>query len=663
MTRLIIIFIFAAFPLFSQINGNPGELLLNEISGPENYIPQPFDVKHYDAEIDLTKYPSTEMAGVCRMSIEWLGSPADNKFYFHLRDLTIDSVFYQNIPVDAIEVGTKEDPSYHFEVTPPPQLSTSSATVTVYYHGSMTLEYNTRTLKWGGVKYQNNVLFAMGVGFYNNYVSTTQHWLPCYDLPSDKATFKCKFIVPSAIFVASNGLLTGQGSIDTNEIYIWEHNNDCATYNYTFAASNYIPVNFGDGELPMVVYCKPEDTTNTRIVFKLLPDMVKAYEKRFGEYPFEKVGYVLTPTGSMEHETMISFAEKLVRFSKDTVNEVGAHELAHMWFGDMVTPYDFRDAWLNEGFATFCESIWYDELFGPDVYLKHQDDMRAFYISSPNGARYEGIFSLYDFPRSNASSNYPGTIYKKGGSVIGMLRYELGDSIFFEATREYINRAKYANVSTEFLKEVYEEVSGIDLDWFFDQWVYGKGWPQLEVEFENTGNGTYKLNFEQVQPDSFGIYTNVPVEVGFEDSGGEIEYRIFTLNQKEEVFYLVFGFDCNKININKGPSLRALLEVKEINIVSVEEDDMISDKLQLYPNPADSRIIVVFPAGDGFAYVTVYNEVGIKVLSDRTNTRKGNNYYNLNIREFASGNYFIMIENDGPSQRVFLHKEIFKVLH
>jgi aminopeptidase N len=630
----------------------------NEISSPTNHIPQPFDVLSYDAFVDLSSFPSTYVEGKCVMAIKWNENPKDKKVFFHLRDLTVDSVFYGDLKVENLEtIGEPKDTTYHHEFKVLFSKSNNPIPVTIYYHGNMTVELNNQSMKWGGVQYRDNILFAMGVGFYNNYVSSTQHWLPCYDLPSDKAKFKCKFIVPAGKFVASNGLLTNVENLDNGtDTYTWEHNNDCATYNFTFALGDYKEVNFGNGELPMTVYSLAQDTTNTKIVFKLLPRMVETYEKRFGKYPFDKVGYVLTPIGSMEHETMISFAYKLVRFSTDTVNETGAHELAHMWFGDMVTPFDFRDAWLNESFATFCEAIWYEELFGFESYLDHLDFMRGFYITNQSGSKNEGVFPLYDFPRIPPSSNYPVTIYYKGGVIVSMLRYELGDSLFFASISKYLDSAKYGNATTEFLISVCEQVSGKELDWFFNQWIYSRGWLQLNVNFVPSGEN-YKLKLTQVQPfDTWEVFQNVPVEIGFIDSEGKTTYKMFNLTETEQVFDVELGFQCNRITINKGLTIRSLLEVKAITYTAVE--DIQYSKVDLYPNPTDSQIVVVFNSGDGIAEIKIYDSQGKEVMKSSLNTRKGSNQYIIDTNTLINGNYYIMIETD-----LSMVREKFVVIH
>src|SRR5512137_2076538 len=124
---------------------------------------------------------------------------------------------------------------------------------------------------WGGVLSQNGILFAMGVGFFNNYVSATQHWMPCYDHPSDKATFHAIFKVTKGKTVPSIGILKSHNIDSTTEEYEWEHNFPCSTYLYTFAVADYVPVNISENIPTVVVYSRPADTAKVKFVFRLLP--------------------------------------------------------------------------------------------------------------------------------------------------------------------------------------------------------------------------------------------------------------------------------------------------------------------------------------------------------------------------------------------------------
>ncbi len=623
------------------------------IAGPTNYIPQPFDVLHYEVDLDLTKAPERLTKGLCSITILWREAPTSGPFRFHLRDLSVSETRYDGAPLSVTAVGDPTSETYHYEVTAPPGAETGdTAVITIRYEGTMTDEYGSGT--WGGVSSSEGMLYAMGVGFKNNYVSSTQHWLPCYDHPSDKATFKGRFKVAKDMVVASNGLVTISEEGE-NTIYEWRHNYPCATYLYTFAVAPLKVLEFGDGTLPMVVYTPPQDTAMTRQSFKLLPRMVQALADRFGPYPFEKVGYVTTPQGSMEHETMVSFAASIAR-NGDSINPTAAHELAHQWFGDMVSPRDFRDAWLNESFATYCEAVWAEDLGGRPGYLRALETMRVSYINQISAA--EGVFPLYDFPRASPSSNYPATIYYKGAVVVGMLRYELGDSIFFAAMRDYLTRYSYGVTTTDSLKAILEAHAGTSLGWFFDQWVNRGGWPILDVsvatEPTNDTLNRVRLRIRQRQPQEFGLYTNVPVEVGFRSSKGGITYRLVTLTGEEQTFELESVPDFTNITLNQGPTLRALLASGKIsgapdNIGSGNSD---GPAFTVSPTPVTAgsplRISVADPDECSKIRYELFDTTGSRVADGKGDSCE----FTISTDRLPSGEYMLRVGRGATTQDV-----------
>ena len=222
--------------------------------------------------------------------------------------------------------------------------------------------------------------------------------------------------------------------------------------------------------------------------------------------------------------------------------------------------------WLNEGFATFCESIWVEELNGFNAALDYLSSKANYYINTVALPQNEGVFPVYDYPRSYPSSNYPNTIYYKGSVVLGMLRFELGDSVFFKGLLAYLERFKYGVATTDSLRSVLETVTGEKLDWFFNQWIFQKGWPKLSIEvvkshYDNSGLVNLAININQNQIDAYGLYSNLPVEIGFKNINGKYVYKIFKVNNKQENFTLDSFPDFSSITINQGPSVRILAEV------------------------------------------------------------------------------------------------------
>ncbi|MEO5930126.1 MAG: M1 family metallopeptidase [Candidatus Kapaibacterium sp.] len=617
--------------------------LFTPISGPLDYTPQAFDVIHYDAQLDLTAAPQKSISGACIITIVWVRNPSSGPFYFHLRDLQITAAYYNTAMATPVVEGTPESATYHYRIDPPVTARIGdTARIRIEYNGTMTDELGDGY--WGGVTSSDSAVFAMGVGFYNNYVSSTQHWLPCYDHPSDKATFRGRFRVRKGFAVASNGLVTVTPESDSTTIYDWRTDIPCATYLLTFAAGKYVPMDITQTPVPMVVYSRTRDTAANRKSFRLLPRMVDAFARRFGAYPFEKVGYVNTTLGAMEHQTMVSFNTSLSQ-SGDTVNSTGAHELSHQWFGDLVSPRDFREAWLNESFAVFCETIWAEELKGHAGYLDAQEKARVRYIKTV--AKSEGVMPLYDFPRAKPSSNYPETIYQKGAVVVGMLRYELGDSLFFASIRDYLHRFSYGVSTTDSLRAVLEQDAGRSLGWFFDQWVYQKGWPVVGItsRSEPSSGGMNRVNVKlrQVQTVGPAVFTRLPVELGFVGAGGVTTYRMVTMiNGVEEV-----AFDSiptfTSITINKGPSVRALLDVG--TVAGVESGSLHPDSATVEfivrPNPIrreSAFSVEVHGAPDciGIDYA-VYDSSGRKLAAGRSETC----LFTIPVSGLASGAHVI----------------------
>lgn len=638
---LLIISVFVI--LFAiELTAKDDIILSNQISSPTSFVQQPFDVLHYDVTADFSKFPSKEMSGICSITVRWLEKSDTNKFFFHLRSLNIDSCFYENIKVVPEVIGTFASPTYHYEIPYQSQISKDTVLITIYYSGMMTSEKG--TYDWGGVQMQNNILYAMGVGFNNNYVSATQHWMPCYDHPSDKATFHGKFIVPTSNYVASIGSLTRHYTGSTTDEFEWTHDFPCSAYLYTFAVGNYIPLIISEDEPPVVVYSLPADTTQVKFVFRLLPRTIKSYEKLFGKYPFEKAGYVITPKGSMEHETMISYGNySLYDYygKRDTLNLVGAHELSHQWFGDYVTCRDFRDAWLNEGFTSFCESIWLEDIKGWDSYLAHQQGFIQDYLGKY--AADEGVFPLYDFPRTKPSSNYPVTIYYKGAAVLGMLRYELGDSIFFGAVKEYLNLLALGNSTTDTLEKICEEYSGKNLGWFFRQWVYNKGWPILNII--ESGSDKYNpvhLSIRHMDTLLQTTYTKIPLELKIEYINDSVEYRMITINENDTAFFIYPNTRIKKISYNNGPSLRTLAEI-HTETIGVEDTRDISSNIIAYPNPANNYVRLLLKDIYVKVYLKIFNTLCEEEKELNFETEKNIEMKLIDVSDLPNGVYFIVV--------------------
>ncbi len=619
---------------------------LSQVSSPTFFRPQVFDVEHYDADITFPNPAAKTIVGRCRIAVRWTADTVVSTFPINLRGLTIDSVFViqqQRSRTSAPRVGTDNVDTMHYAVAINAGVKRNQRdTIDVFYSGTMTNEGGPTA--WGGVHYQDSILYCLGVGFASPNVSATQHWLPCYDHPSDKATFHARFHVPDAQWlVASNGVATPVAvAPDGRATYEWTETHPSATYLLTFAVGRYI-TQTAPGVVPHIFYMRRRDSASAVIAFSRVPQMTETYAQLYGPYPFAKVGYYASQLGSMEHQGMIAIALREVQ-RKDSANIVAAHELAHQWFGDCVTPQDFRYAWLSESFATFSESVWLEQLRGTSVYLSSVQSKARLYITQI--APLEGWFALEDFPRASPSSNYPATIYQKGAVVLAMARAIAGDTAFFAALRSYVQRNAYGNATTATFREAIRPALGDRTDAFFSEWVTGKGWALLDVEHNITDK---RVRIRQVQPATQGwpIFTTLPLNVTYARRDGERSTIIDTI-----MFCAADGswtVTCDSlIGINTGTRSRVLASIVKSTVTSADEHhSSAQERYSVAPNPAADRVRIMRTSSQREARISIVSVDGRVVVCDRITS--GTTEHSVSTAGFASGGYAIVIEEPGAT--------------
>jgi aminopeptidase N len=323
-----------------------------------------------------------------------------------------------------------------------------------------------------------------------------RYWMPCYDEPGDKAErgVELNLTTPDTFQTCANGLLDSVRADTANhtKTWYWRHPYSIATYLIVFSASRFatwqhnIPLQTGD-TLPSIYFMWPEDSAVSLNTFSRIPDMMTYFSDsiRFGPYPFDKYGmvpgYYGFIYGGMENQTMTMIHTSWLR-NGDPIGM--AHELSHMWWGDMITCVDFANVWLNEGFATWAECLY-------DGHMSNRSSFNS-YIAV-KGRDYfaqhrSRDFSIYNPPSADVYNS--GIIYSKGSWVLRMLQFVEGDTawetpgVFFQALRAYGDSFKYGTASTADFQRINEQFSGLDLDWFFNEWVYDRGYPKYTITWD-----------------------------------------------------------------------------------------------------------------------------------------------------------------------------------
>ncbi|MBM3324564.1 MAG: T9SS type A sorting domain-containing protein, partial [Calditrichaeota bacterium] len=266
------------------------------------------------------------------------------------------------------------------------------------------------------------------------------------------------------------------------------------------------------------------------------PQMIAQFSEQFGPYPFDDYGMaeadIFYGWGAMEHQTFTTMGYQLID-SQRTYEGIVAHELAHQWFGDALSPVDFRHIWLNEGFATYGHALWLEEAGDSLDFQNFMGAIAEGYFREDRQIRYP----IFDPPEGYL---FGATVYYKGAWILHMLRRQiLGDTLFFDALRTYASRYLYGNVDTDDFQEVCEEVSGQNLDWFFAQWIYQAGFPVLDIEFTFEGS-SLQIVVTQLQENAPWVF-QIPITfyVTMEDSAAQ--YTLWFTQREETQFLAIPG--------------------------------------------------------------------------------------------------------------------------
>jgi len=471
------------------------------------------DILHYELSFDL--YPEEKrfeaVAVIKGKVLDENLKVIELNFYDNFK---ITEVKLNNIQADFICEGTQL-------TIPIKELSIDTFVLKVSYNG---------TPKKAGL---SGFVFGKKNGnsfIYNlsepNYAST---WFPCNDFPTDKALLDMKITNDSSNISLSNGNLVEVRTSGSRKTYHWKTIYPISTYliaiyssDYETFSDEYISLD-GTDTLSLQYYVSQEKLEDAKIDFAEHPEYMRFFAKTFGEYPFmdEKYGIAefLWQAGAMEHQTITGVASNIITGSS-YFEDVLIHELAHHWWGDAVGPNSWKDIWLNEGFSTYSEALYYEFKSGKSAL---QSTMISNYRDN-----FPGRLS------SPGSFLFTSTVYNKGAWVLHMLRQETGDSLFFKILRDYFEEFKYKNASTNDFQTICEKVSGKDLNKFFDQWINGVGEIELEYEWESEKDGDeFKNKFflYQVQ-EEYDTY-HFPLEILVQLENGEETGYLFEINSRE----------------------------------------------------------------------------------------------------------------------------------
>ena len=330
------------------------------------------------------------------------------------------------------------------------------------------------------------------------------YWFPCHDSPNDRATTEIVVTVPAQFQTISNGKLLEVIDHGATKTHHWLHDIPHAAYLVSLVVGDFAVIEDSYNGIPVTYYIRHDRKDDAPLYMGKTPQMMRFFSEYTGvEYPYSKYAQTVVElyTGAMEHTSATTHSFALVPDQKAALDidlvPVVAHELAHQWFGDLVTCRDWPNGWLNEGFATYFEELWSEHDRGSDYFKHSMLELKKGYLAEDSEYRRPIVYHVY---HSDGFELFDGHMYNKGGWMLHMLRHQLGEKTFRRAINAYLNRYREREVITADLERTLEEVTGRSLAQFFQQWVYSGGYPAFEVNYSwDSEHRMAKVKIKQTQ--------------------------------------------------------------------------------------------------------------------------------------------------------------------
>jgi aminopeptidase N len=450
----------------------------------------------------------------------------------------------------------------------------------------------------------NGFYVSSGFVFTDSPPEGARKWLPCWDRPSDKATWELIAKVPLSVRLGSTGILVDSTITADTIAYHWKSDIPVSTYLITFTSGLNFQVhtrywhklsNPADS-LPIRIYYKAGEKLD--IIDSTIIPLTNFYSELFGDYPFEKIGFATLngsfPWGGMENQSMVN----LMPGGYGDANLI-AHEHSHQWFGDLITCGTWADIWLNEGFGTYCQNLWVEHASGYDAYKASMNSLANYYLAhNPKWPLYHPEWAIHT-PTGNTLYNQA-ISYDKGACVLHQLRYVIGDSLFFKVMHDYAtdNKLMFSNAFTHDFVEKTCQVTGQDLNWFFKEWVYSPNHPvyQNTFDIDSISENSWRVSFivNQTQADPVFFKMPLQIKISFSDATDSL-IRIMNDQNHQE-----FGFAFSKkpMNLVFDPFRNILLKQAATiyNIESATGKTGFSLS-QNTPNPFKNSTLISYSVG------------------------------------------------------------------
>lgn len=426
------------------------------------------DVTHYD--INLWGFDFTNHTLQGEAFIDFTTTAATSTIVLELKSLTVTDVASDSYGVESFsQEGDFLTVAFDETIG-----ANENVTLDVRYGGSTFSEM------WGGVEWWGtDYVYNLGVGFESQPHNLGKTWFPCVDNFVDKATYDVYVTVTNdKKAICGGNLINTFDNGDGTTTWYWKTPQEISTYHISFAVGQYElwqdTYEGMNGDILIEVYAKPNQMSLVPGTFVHIKEIVAFFEENLGAYPFNRIGYVSTSKGCMEHTDNIAFAASIID-GQTTGEEYVAHELSHMWSGNLVTCDEAGDMWLNEGFAQFWGAFYEVGVYGEESFQNTISDKVNTIASWCNNP--VNWIPLNNMPLDMTYNT--NAVYERGAVIVNTMMNYMGRENFLAAMRQYFQQYAYQTATSQLLCEALTNNSGIDMQGFFDTYVYSSGMPHL----------------------------------------------------------------------------------------------------------------------------------------------------------------------------------------
>lgn len=543
-----------------------------------------YDIKYVKLDLTMTNL-STYISG--NVITDAVTTAVSDVYTFELADnLTVDSVWINGTTRPVTTNGDVVKVSFAS-----PLAAHTNFRAQVFYHGTgIGINSGMNT----GIKNSTIPVTGRKMTYTSSQPFASKEWWPCKQDLQDKIDSTDIWVtVDSTLKVGSNGVLAHTTVIGSQKRYEWKERYPVDYYLLSVAIAPYYDyssyMHFNNSTDSMLVqhYHYSPPSTRLQAILDSTAVLINYFSDLFGRYPFwkEKYGHCFVPDAyiGIENQTMTTIGADINHGPVQFI----AHELGHQWFGDHVTGASWKDIWLHEGIATYLEYLYAERFSGPSgARLQMQRTHTLVYTNvSPiyNGTVYvddttsiERIFS-------------PRLTYAKGAAVVHMLRFLINDDhLFFGSLRDYIQQYGGGNVTTEQFKTVVSQSTGINLDTFFNQWIYSSGWPRFTGSWNQSGNNIW-VKINQSGTGNYPVFST-PLELSLEGPQGDTVVRIYT-DQASAVYSFSWNKPVNDVFFD--PNNWLLKQISNFTRdVALNVNSVVGPGFTVYPNPTRNKLYI-----------------------------------------------------------------------